>query len=158
MFPTKVLLATYGSGEASLAEEAAVDLARGTGSELHVVYVVSTVPELPYPSSSPKGRSEALLEQRRLGGLKLLDDRVRRIEDLGGAVAASYYREGKPQKEVISLSEEIGAGLVIVGGRRRHWLERVFCGGGFSENLLRRAGRPVLVVSESKLLGSTVPK
>jgi len=45
----RILLATDGSGEASLAEEAAVDLARGTGSELHVVYVVSTVPELPYP-------------------------------------------------------------------------------------------------------------
>ena len=78
IFPTKILLATDGSTEASLAEEAAVELSNGTGSELHVVHVLRTTPELPYPRSSAKERSEALLEWRKLDGLKLLDDRVRR--------------------------------------------------------------------------------
>jgi nucleotide-binding universal stress UspA family protein len=63
MFPTRILLATDGSSEAALAEEAAVELANGTGSELHVVHVVPTVLELPYPPRSlAKERSEALLE------------------------------------------------------------------------------------------------
>jgi nucleotide-binding universal stress UspA family protein len=62
IFPTKILLATDGSTEASLAEEAAVELSNGTGSELHVVHVLHTTPELPYPRSLAKERSEALVE------------------------------------------------------------------------------------------------
>lgn len=159
MFPTRILLATDGSSEAALAEEAAVELANGTGSELHVVHVVLMVLELPYPPRSPaKRQSEAWLEWSKLRGLKLLDDRVRRIEDLGGSVTASYYREGRPEKEVIRLGEELDVGLVMTGGTRRPWFERIFCGAGFSENVLRRAGCPVLVVSERRLQGSTVPR
>src|SRR5215207_9128262 len=37
--PTKILLATDGSEEANLASSTAADLARSTGSELHIVYV-----------------------------------------------------------------------------------------------------------------------
>ena len=159
MFPTKVLLVTNGSAEASVAEEAAVELANGTGSELHVVSVVSTVPELPYPRAAAKERSEALLEWRRLAGLRLLDARVGRIEEeLGGTVAASYYREGKPEKEIVHLGEEIEAGLIVTGGKRRPWYERVFCGSGFSERISRRAGRPVLVAGESQTPREAVRK
>lgn len=151
MFPTKILLATNGSVEASVAEEAAVELASATGSELHVVYVVSTVPELPYPHANARQRSEALLEWRKLRGLAILDARARYIEEeLGGTVTASYYREGKPEKETVSLGEELEAGLIVTGGKRRPWYERLFAGAGFSERVSRRADRPVLVASESK--------
>ncbi|MDQ5812576.1 MAG: universal stress protein, partial [Actinomycetota bacterium] len=157
IFPTKILVATDGSRAASLAEDAAVELSNGTGSELHVVHVLRTTPELPYPRSLAKERSEALVEWRKLSGLKLLDDRVRRIEDLGGSVAASHYKEGDPEKEVIRLGEELDAGLIVMGGQRRPWFERIF-GAGFSENVLRRAKRPVLVVGGRGLRGSTVPR
>jgi nucleotide-binding universal stress UspA family protein len=157
IFPTKILLATDGSTEASLAEEAAVELSNGTGSELHVVHVLRTTPELPYPRSSAKERSEALLEWRKLDGLKLLDDRVRRIEDLGGSIAASHYREGDPAKEIIRLGEELDAGLIVMGGRRRPWFKRFF-GAGFSENVFRRAKRPILIVGGHGLRGSTIPR
>ena len=39
IFPTKILLATDGSGEAESAAQVAAELADKTGSELHVVYV-----------------------------------------------------------------------------------------------------------------------
>jgi len=39
IFPTKILLATDGSAEAQLAATTAADLAKSTGSELHVVHV-----------------------------------------------------------------------------------------------------------------------
>ncbi len=39
IFPTKVLLATDGSGDAELAATTAVSLAKSIGSELHVVHV-----------------------------------------------------------------------------------------------------------------------
>lgn len=157
MFPTKILLATNGSLEASLAEEAAVELASGTGSELHVVSVVKTMPELPYPRASMRERSEAVLEWRKLGALMVLDNRVIRIKDLGGSVAASHYREGDPEKEIMRLAEELDVGLIITGGQKRPRFERIF-GAGFSERLTRRSSRPVLVVGGRGLRNSTVPR
>ena len=38
VFPTQILLATDGSDEAKLATEAATELSKGTGSEVHLVY------------------------------------------------------------------------------------------------------------------------
>lgn len=118
--------------------------------------MVNTVPELPYPHAMAKERSEALLEWRRLHALGLLEDQTRRIEKLGGKVTATHYREGKPEKRVVSLAEEIGAGLIVTGGQRRPWFERIF-GPGFSETVARKADRPVLVVSRQGWQGSTVP-
>ena len=157
MFPTKILVATDASDEAYPAVEAAVELANGTGSELQVVFVVSTAPELPYPRFTAKERNEAFLEQKRLGGLRLLEHQVRRVEELGGSVAASHYKEGNPEREVIKLGREIGAGLIVTGGRRRPWFVRIF-GAGFSSKIFRKADRPVLVVGKQGLQNSAVPR
>jgi nucleotide-binding universal stress UspA family protein len=70
------------------------------------------------------------------------------IEKIGGKVAGSHYREGKPDEEVIRLSEDLDVGLVITCDRRLGWFERAFTR-SFSERVLSRANRPVLVVRES---------
>ena len=155
MFPTRILVATNGSREAERALKAAVDLATGTGSELEMAYVVSTVTGPPHPSAGVS--KTAHLERKRLLGFRLLEDQTRRVEDLGGNVAASHYREGKPEKEIVELAREIDAGLIITGGNRRPWFARVF-GAGFSTTVLRKADRPVLVVGKRETQGSTVPK
>ena len=156
MSPTRILLATDGSAEAVLAE-AAAELAAGTGSDLHIVYVVSTMTELPYPRAAAREQADAMLERRRLAALKVLDLRVRRVEELGGSVAASHYREGNPEKEAIRLGEGLDVGLIMTGGKKRPRFERLF-GAGFSERVLRKANRPVLVVGERGRRSSTVPK
>jgi nucleotide-binding universal stress UspA family protein len=137
-----------------MAAEAAVELSNGTGSELHVVHVVSTAQEMPYPHPLTKERSEALLEAKKLHALTLLDRRVSWIESIGGKVAGSHYMEGKPEDEVIRLSEKLDVGLVIAGGRRLGRLERAFTK-DFSEKVLRRANRPVLVVREPAVRNRT---
>jgi nucleotide-binding universal stress UspA family protein len=157
LFPTRMLLATDGSNEAVLAEDAAVELSDSTGSELHAVHVVFIVFDLPYPRGSLRERNEAVLDRRKIRGLRLLEQRVRRIEDLGGAVSASHYREGNPEKEVLKLASELDAGLIVTGGQRRPWFERIF-GAGFSEHVFKRAGRPVLVVSDREHEGSALPR
>src|SRR5918998_3697893 len=153
MFPTKILVATDASDETYPAVVAAVELANGTGSELQVVFVVSDAPELPYPTFIAKERYEAFMEEKRLVGLRLLEQQVRRVEELGGSVAASHYREGNPEKEVIKLGREIEAGLVVNGGERR---PRVVpgVGGRFSSRVLRKADRPVLVIGKGEQQGS----
>lgn len=130
-----------------MAAEAAVDLVGDTGSELHVVHVISTAQEMPYPRYYAKERTEALLEAKKLHALTLLDRRVAWIEKIGGKVAGSHYREGKLDEEVIRLSEELEVGLVIVGDRKLGWFERAFAR-SFAERILSRANRPVLVVRE----------
>jgi nucleotide-binding universal stress UspA family protein len=140
-------LVTDGSREATLAAEAAVELVSGTSSELHVVHVVSTAPEMPYPRRFAKERTEALLEAKKLHALTWLDKRVAWIEKIGGKVAGSHYREGKPDEEVIRLGEELDVELVIMGDRSLSWFERAFAR-SFSERVLSRANRPVLVVRE----------
>jgi nucleotide-binding universal stress UspA family protein len=158
MFPTKILLAVDGSKETPSAVRATVELAAGTDSEVHVVHVVSTVPELPYPHFAAKERSEAILEWRKLKGLEFLDEQVRCIgEDLGGSVAASYYREGRPEKELLRLGREIDAGVIVMGGRRRSRLERVLAA-NTAEKVLRRADRPVLVVGSEDSRSWAVPR
>jgi nucleotide-binding universal stress UspA family protein len=136
-----------GSREATLAAEAAVELVSGTGSELHVVHIISTAQQMPYPRYFEKERADALLEAKKLRALTLLDRRVDWIEKIGGKVAGSHYREGKLDEEVIRLSEELEVGLVIVGDRKLGWFERAFAR-SFSERVLSRADRPVLVVRE----------
>jgi nucleotide-binding universal stress UspA family protein len=140
-------LVTDGSREATLAAEATVELVSGTGSELHVVHVVSTAQEMPYPRYFAKERTEALLEAKKLRALTLLDRRVAWLEKSGGKVGGSHYREGKLDEEVIRLSEELEVGLVIMGDRKLGWFERAFTR-SFSERVLSRANRPVLVVRE----------
>jgi nucleotide-binding universal stress UspA family protein len=92
-----------------------------------------------------------------LGGFRLLERQVRRVEELGGRVTASHYREGKPETEVVRLGRELNAGLIVTGGRRRPWFVRIF-GPGFSTKVFRKADRPVLVVDKHALENLAVPK
>ena len=111
-----------------MAAEAAVELVIDTNAELHVMHVVSTAPEMPYPRRFAKERTEALLGAKKLHALTLLDKRVVGTEKLGGKVAGSYYREGKPDEEVVRLGEELDVGLVIMGDRNLSWFERTLPG------------------------------
>lgn len=141
-----------------MAVRAAVELADGTGSELHLVHVLPIGPESPGPYSWAKERSEAQLELKRLRALELLDGQARRVEEeLGGSVTATHYREGRLEKEVVRLGEEIDAGLIVARGRMRPWFARIF-GVGFSEGIFWRTDRPVLIVDERGRRGSTVPR
>ena len=163
MFPAKILVAVDGSRWTSLALQAAVELAEGTGSELHLVHVVPIAPQRPYPyswatHSWAKERSEVQLEWKKLRGLELLDAQARHVEEeLWGTVTATHFREGRPEKEVVRLGEEIDAGLIVTKSQRRPWFERIF-GAGFSEEIFWRTNRPVLILSERGWRGSAVPR
>ena len=149
MYPTKILLATNGSKESAPALRTAVELATATSSQLHVVHAISTVPQRPYPRSYEQEMREAILHQTRLAALALLDEKVRQVEEMGGIVAGSHYREGQPVEEVLQLSEELGVGLIVTGGRIFGRLARLFAS-SFCEELFRRAKCPVLMVRGSK--------
>ncbi len=140
-FPEKILLATDGLENTTLAARAAVDLAEKGGAELHVVHVWIMVPS---PHASNFIRS-GLKES----GHDTLEQQVRWIEEQGGTVTGAYLREGNSVGEIIAQAEEIGAGLVIVGSRGMGRLGRLAMG-SVSTGLAHRSPYPVLIVREGE--------
>lgn len=147
IFPTKIVLATDGSEEGALATGAAVELAEKTGSELHLAYAVS----MPWATGAPDapaetiGASEAAREEARERAQRFLDEQVERIRADGSAVAQAHLRMGKPDEEIVVLSDEIGAGLLVVGSRGLGGMQRALMG-SVSDSVVRHAHCPVLVV------------
>jgi nucleotide-binding universal stress UspA family protein len=146
-FPTRVLLVVDGIKVSGLATRIALEITSGTDSELHLVCPVLTTPQRPYPRSFAKERIEAILEQRKLLALVLLEEHARLIEEAGGKVAAKYYREGEPEDELVELAEELDAGMIVVpdGSREINRISRLLSS-PLSDALVRRARRPVMVV------------
>lgn len=141
VFPSKILLATDGSGAAKRAAQTAVELANSTGSELHEVFV-EELPVMAETYAAPSADRPETEEARRL-----LDEQVKRIEEAGASVAGAHLRTGRPAREIIELSEEIGADLIVVGNRGLTEMERLVLG-SVSEAVVRYASCPVLVVRQ----------
>ncbi len=147
IFPTKILLATDGSEEAALATRTAVDIAEKTGSELHVVYA-EHIPVFVYSAYSPSevmATGEPINEDVRKRAQRFLDDQVEQIRADGGSVAQAHLRLGRPDEEIVTLADEIGAGLVVTGSRGLGGIRRALMG-SVSDGVVRHAHCPVLVV------------
>jgi nucleotide-binding universal stress UspA family protein len=142
-------LATDESKESSPAVLTAVELANGTGSELHIVHAISTEPKPPYPRYWERQRTNILRDRSRVAALALLEEKIRQVEELGGVVAGSHYREGKAEEEVVRLAEELEVGLIVTGGREVGRFGSLFAL-SFSEAVYRRARCAVLVVRRPK--------
>jgi nucleotide-binding universal stress UspA family protein len=112
-FPTKILAATDGSEEAALAASTTVDIARRTGSELHVVHVGKVAPVYHPERHGYLAQCDKLQEETQ----RSLDEQVEQIRAAAGIVAQAHLRMGLPDKEIVVLSEEIGAGLIVAGSR-----------------------------------------
>jgi nucleotide-binding universal stress UspA family protein len=150
IFPTKILLATDGSGEASLALTTAADMARSTGSELHVAFVFPTTVQRPFPSpvtSRPREMLERELEEAMQQAQHFLDEQVERVKEEGVSVAEAHLVRGRPERELVHLSEEIGAGLIVMGSRGLGGVRRALMG-SVSDAVVRHAHCPVLIVRE----------
>jgi nucleotide-binding universal stress UspA family protein len=158
IFPTTVLLATDGSEEASLATGAAVEISDKTGSELHVIHVYGVAPIYPlYPEATdPEGAEledpvleeelESLSEQR---AQEVLGAAVEEVQSRGGMVAQAHLKEGGVPQEIVSLAEDTGVGLIVVGSRGHGGIRRALMG-SVSDAVVRHAHCPVLVVRDNK--------
>jgi nucleotide-binding universal stress UspA family protein len=143
IFPTRIVLATDGSREAELAARTAADLANKTDSELHVLHVLA-LPLDTHDPSSFEPEVWARLENR---ARRTLEDVVEKIEASGGEVEGSHLTSGRPEAEIVTLAEEIGVGLIVMGSRGVGGIRRALMG-SVSGSVLRHAHCPVLVVRE----------
>ena len=144
IFPTRILLATDDSEEAQLAARTAVDLAKNTDSELHVIYVVHRAAELRQPEGLGFGSVVSQEELKRMGEA-MLDKLVKQIENAGGSIAQAHLRQGRADEKIITQAEEISAGLIVLGSRGLGGIRRALMG-SVSDSVVRHAHCPVLVV------------
>jgi nucleotide-binding universal stress UspA family protein len=146
VFPTKILLATDGSKEAELAASSAAELARNSGSELHVVAVfpaagyVHPYYEVRFPEAAERLRREGREEIQ-----TVLDEQLECVREAGANVAEAHLRTGEPDTEIVALAEELGVGLIVMGSRGLGGIRRALMG-GVSDSVVRHAHCPVLMV------------
>jgi nucleotide-binding universal stress UspA family protein len=145
IFPTTILLATDGSEEGQLAAATAADLAEKTNSDLHVLTVG---PDLPlYELPEHPAEFEDVVRENRREAKELLEQQAKRIEESGVTVKETHLREGRADKEIVEVAEEIGAGLIVMGSRGHGRLRRSLLG-SVSESVVRHAHCPVTIVRE----------
>jgi nucleotide-binding universal stress UspA family protein len=148
IFPTKVLLATDGSWEATLAATTAADLAKSTDSELHVVHVG----EIPLVYHPERHTYRAEYEEHEREAQRLLEAEVARIEEAGATVAQSHLRLGRADtqidEEIVDLAHSIDAGMIVMGSRGQGRLRRALLG-SVSESVVRHAHCPVTIVRDT---------
>ena len=138
LFPTRVLLATDGSPNATFAARSAIELCERTGSELHVVHVGEYLPTyFAYTEEEPA--------ELRRNAQRLLEGQVESISAAGGVVAGTHLRLGRPAEQIVDLSEDLGVGVVVVGSQGQSALRRAVLG-SVSESVVRYAHCPVFVV------------
>ena len=145
VFPEKILIATDGANDSELAIERAVDLARKTESELHIVYVM-IMSHWMLPDNLSESQFRRLKEQAQ----EVLDGQAEKAKEAGGKITQTYLRTGRrADEEVIDLAEEIEADVIVVGSRGAGTIRRAMMGSD-AESIVRHAAVPVLVVRSER--------
>ena len=144
IFPTRILLAIDGSGEADLAARTAIDLTDSTGSELHVVHVGRLPNFLTNGGPGTIGYDRRLYEKLEDESREMLRKLTWRVKVAGGTVAETHLRIGGVAEEIVHLAEELGAGLIVMGSRGHGGIRRALMG-SVSNSVVQHAHCPVLI-------------
>ena len=76
-----------------------------------------------------------------------LVQQVERVKKAGISAAEAQLIRGRPDRELVHLSEEIGAGLIIMGSRGLGGVRRALMR-SVSDSVVRHVHCPVLIVRE----------
>ena len=147
IFPTSILLATDGSEESKRATQAATELSRETGSEVHVVYVLPTPAQLIGHHTYSAEIRESLIGGAERDAETFLKEQAEKIGSDGGKVAETHLRSGDPDKEILRTAESLGVGLIVIGSRGLGAVSRALMG-SVSDSVVRHAHCPVFVVRQ----------
>jgi nucleotide-binding universal stress UspA family protein len=140
-FPTPVIVATDGTAASRHALEAAVEIARATGSELHLLHVKVTSSTLRGRPMTPTQRETTERE-----GHELLAQESAVAGELGLEVAGTHLRHGeKLEAAIAATAEELGAGLLVIGEGRAGRVAELLSA-SYGTSTVRRSRGSVLVV------------
>jgi nucleotide-binding universal stress UspA family protein len=148
IFPTRILLAIDDSREAELATCKAVELAGGTGSELHVVHV-GELPNFLMQDPDVIGFNRKLYDDIERESQEALRKLTWRVKVSGGTVRGTHLRLGHVAEEIVKLAEELGADLIVMGSRGHTGIRRTI-EGSISDFVVHHAPCPVMTVRADK--------
>jgi len=134
----RILLPTDGSDAGNRAVEQAVGLARETGAELHVLFVVE---DIPY---APEMMDDTVEEQLREIGEEALEA-IRGQADEAGVEVVEAIEEGAPHTAILDYADREDVDVVVMGTHGRSGLDRYLLG-SVTERVVRTAEIPVLTV------------
>ena len=132
----RVLLAVSGSGESDAAPLVATTLAAATDSVLHVVHVGRGHP----PWFERHKGLVGWLRQEAQGCM--IDGSLRSRPPVDSSPGPTFVRAVVPPTQILEVSGQVGAGLVVLGVRRRGRPRRASAG-GVSDRVARNARCPV---------------
>jgi nucleotide-binding universal stress UspA family protein len=148
IFPTRILLAIDDSKEAELVTRKAVDLASGTGSELHLVHV-GQLPIFLMKKIDTIGFDRILYDKIEREALEALWKLTWLVKAAGGPVAGAHLRMGVVAEEIVNLAKDLEADLIVMGSRGHSGIRRAV-EGSISDAVVRRAHCPVMTVRTEK--------
>ena len=146
----KVLFATDFSAVSARAQAQVLALREAGCEEVVLVHVIdvreiATLIAEPAGVGEPEGRFETMiLERMRTHAQEHLEEAKIALEDHGLKVRP-YLIEGVPAQEIVRLADANDVSLIVVGSHGRSNLSQMLIG-SVSENVLRHAKQPVLVV------------
>jgi nucleotide-binding universal stress UspA family protein len=140
MTTTRILVAIDESPFAAKALDAGAHLARLTGAQVALVFVVD-----PRGAAAPEGGPppDVVLESLRAEGKALLVS----AEGKAGFPSKPWHflRDGRPAEEILATAREWDATFIVIGTHGRSGLTRLLMG-STAEAVLRHAPCPVLIV------------
>jgi len=145
----RILIPVDGSETATKAMVTALQLARDSGGQVHLVHVVEGMTPL---AADPYGAySGEVIEIMRQSGSKILED----ASDVAKAAGVTADTElfdnfGERLAEVVAdAAIRFNADLIVVGTHGRRGLGRMMLGSG-AEQIIRLAPVPVLVIRQKE--------
>ena len=144
-FAGKLLVAVDGSEEATAAEQAAMEIAGASGSEVHVAYALQEGRYRPHLGPEMWEGWQEDFEKAKRSARSWVEEEARRMRGEGTIGVEPHLLVGRPDAAIVWLAEEMGAGLVLVGSRGLRAMKRVLIG-GVSDSVTRHAHCPVMVV------------
>ena len=134
----RILLPTDGSDANNRAVEQAVGLARETGADLHVLFVLE---DIPY---APEMMDDTMEGQLREIGEATIEDIEGRAGEAGVDVVTEI-REGAPHTTILEYAEAADVDAIVMGTHGRSGLDRYLLG-SVTERVVRTADVPMLTV------------
>jgi nucleotide-binding universal stress UspA family protein len=140
-----ILVATDGSDDSDAAVEAALDLAHDTSGRL---LVLSVVPEGSTSDSGNNGGTSQGVADRDDAEVVAAAGRTNDVVDHAiewGLEATPLVWEGEPADAILAAAISEGADVIVIGSSGRSGVGRMLLG-SVSDDVVRRAGVPVMVV------------
>ena len=155
MFLTTIVVPVDFGPASQEAWRAGCDLARTTGSRLHLVHVCAEPLEQAWAGQAVAVDMEGLAKEWAIEAAEHLAG-FARPRDIDAARVTRTVLTGCPHREIVEFAQTRGADLIVMGTHGYGPLRRLLLG-SVAERVLRTAACPVMTVRPPQMAAVTVP-